>query len=179
MTEGSSGPGYLGPRQVALMVATLIIGTSLIAASLVYTDIRQDEYEERMRPYDAAVDLVEQVNANMYLRGIDSDGQEYDYVVLSKGSLEWFAAHPGTFEENITSDLHYRITIDDLDIPDEKSYPPLNLSSSYVFGERPPRDARTTRLTVQYAIHLRTGNLPRVIIEPYRHACEMTVEVWE
>lgn len=179
MSEGSSGPEDLSPRQVALMVATLIVGTMIIAASLVYTDMQRDAYEDMMRPYDAAVDLVEQVNGNEYLRGIDQDGSEYDYVVLSKGSLEWFAAHPGRFEENITSEFHYRITIDDLDIPDERSYPPLNLSSFYVFGERPPRDVMVTKLTVQYAIHLRTGNLPRVIVEPYRHACEMTVEVWE
>ncbi len=179
MSEGNPYPVDLGPRRVALMVSTLIIGTMMITTSFLYADARRDAYEEEMRPYDAAVDLVEQVNGNEYLRGVDPDGKEYDYIVLSKGSLEWFAAHPGFFEENITSGFRYRIRIDDLDIPDDKHYPALNLSSYYVFGERPPRDAAVTRLTVHYAIHLGTDRLPRVIVEPYRHTCEMTVEVWE
>ena len=179
MSEGSSGPEDLGPRQVALMVAALVIGASLMAASLVYADMRQDEYEERMRPYDAAVDLVEQVNGNEYLRGVDRNGTEYDYVVLSKWSLEWYAAHPGRFEENITSDLHYRITIDDLDIPDGMNNPTLNLSSYYVFGERPPKGAEVVLITVQYTIHLEMTRYPMVFWEPFRHTCEMTVEVWE
>ncbi len=179
MSEGSSGPEDLSPRQVALMVATLIVGTILIAASIVYADMRRDTYEEEMRPYDAAVDLVEQVNNNEYLRGVGPDGNEYDYVILSKGSLEWFAAYPGAFEGNITSDFHYRITIDDLDIPDDKHQPSLNLSSYYVFGERPPKDADIIRITVQYALHLHTKRYPLMFHETFRHAGQMSVEVWE
>jgi hypothetical protein len=179
MSEGSSGPEDLSSRQVALMVATLIVGTMLIAASLFYTDMHQDAYEEEMRPYDAAVDLVEQVNGNEYLRGIDKDGKEYDYVVLSKGSLEWFSAHPGRFEENITSEFHYRIRIDDLDISDDKHYPSLNLSSYYVFGERPPKDADVVRITVQYTLNLHTERYFLLFRETYRHAGKMMVEVWE
>ena len=161
------------------MVATFIVGTVLIAASFVYADMRMDAYEEEMRPYDAAVDLVEQVNGNTYLRGVDPDGQEYDYVILSKASLEWFADHPGNFEENITSDFHYRMTIDDLDIADDKHYPALNLSSYYVFGEVPPKDADIVRLTVQYALHMETDRYPFMFWEEFRHLGEMTVEVWE
>ena len=161
------------------MVATFIVGTMLIAASFLYADMRRDAYEEKMRPYDAAVDLVEQVNGNTYLRGVGIDDMEYDYVVLSKGALEWFADHPGNFEENITSDYHYRITIDDLDIPDDKHYPSLNLSSFYVFGERRPRGTGTVDLTVQYTLHLRTEMLPLLLFEQFRHTCQMTVEVWE
>jgi hypothetical protein len=179
MSEGSSRSDDMGPRQVAVMMATLVIGTMMMAASLVYADMRQDAYREEMRPYDAAVGLVEQVNGNVYLRGVDHNGEEYVYVVLNKGSLEWFAAHPGTFEENITSSFHYRITIDDLDIPDDRHYPSLNLSSYYVFGERPPRDVDTVRITVQYALHLYTDRYPLIYRETYRHAGQMTVEVWE
>jgi len=179
MSEGSAGPEDLGPGQVALMVATSIVGMMMIAASFVYADMRQDAHEEEMLPYDAAIDLVEQVNNNVYLRGVGFDGKEYDYVVLSKGSLEWYADHPGNFEENITSGFHYRITIDDLDIPDDKSYPPLNLSSYYVFGERPPKEAQVVRITVQYTIHLEMTRYPLMFREAFRHAAEMTVEVWE
>ncbi len=161
------------------MVATLVIGTMSITASLLYADARRNAYEDKMRPYDAAIDLVEQVNENTYLRGVDRDGKEYDYVILSKGSLEWFAAHPGRLEENITSEFHYRITIDDMDIPDERSFPSLNLSSYYVFGERPPRDAEVVRITVQYTINLHTERYALLFMETYRHAGQMTVEVWE
>lgn len=161
------------------MVAILVIGTMSITASLLYGDARRDAYEEEMRPYDAAIDLVEQVNDNGYLRGVDWNGTEYDYVVLSKGSLEWYADHPGRFEENITSDFHYRITIDDLDIPDEKHYPTLNLSSYYEFGEDPSKSAGIVRITVQYTIHLEMTRYPLLFREAFRHSGQMTVEVWE
>ena len=179
MSEGGAGSDDLGPGQVAFMLATLVVGALLIAASFVVADMRQDAYEEDMGPYDAAVDLVEQVNGNGYLRGVDPEGNDYDYVILSKSALEWFSAHPGHFEENITSDHHYRITIDDLDIPDDVHNPVLNLSSHYVFGERPPRDANVVRITVQYTLHLRTDRYPSVYWHDFRHAGQMTVEVWE
>lgn len=178
MSEGNTGSDELSPRQVAIRVATFIVGTILIAASFVYADIRQDEYEEKMLPYDAAIDLVEQVNGNMYLRAVGIDGKEYEYVVLSKISLEWYTAHPGTFEENITSDHHYRINIDDLNISDTKHNPSRNLSSSYVFGETPPRGTDTVTLTVQYTLHLRTLQRPLIFFEDFRHTGQMTVEVW-
>jgi len=179
MSEGSNGSDELSPRQVAIRVATFIVGAILLAASIVYADIRQDAYEEKMRPYDAAVDLVEQVNGNMYLRAVDIDGQEYDYIVLSKVSLEWYAAHPGTFEGNITSDHHYRITIDDLNISDTKHNPSLNMSSYYLFGETPPRGTDTVTLTVQYTLHLHISWRVIMFFEDFRHVCQMTVEVWE
>ena len=48
MSKGSTGSDELSPRQVAIRVATFIVGTILIAASIVYADIRQDAYEEKM-----------------------------------------------------------------------------------------------------------------------------------
>lgn len=179
MSEGRNGSGDLDTRQVALIVATFIVGTALITGSFVYTDHRRDVYEKDMQPYDAAVDLVVQVNENEFLRAVDFDGRDYDYVVLSKLALEWYADHPGLFEENITSTLHYRITIDDLDIPDEMHHPSMNHSSYYVFGETPPRGAGTVVLTVQYALHLRTRTTPTIYIGDFRHVGQMMVEVWE
>lgn len=160
------------------MVVAFIVGTTLIVASFVYTDHRQDVYEDEMRPYDAAIYLVEQVNHNGYLRGVGVDGKEYGYVVLSKMSLEWYADHPGRFEENITSEFHYRITFDDLNISDEDHNPVIDLSSFYIFGETPPRGADVVKVEVHYAIHLRTLAVPHVFYEDVRHVCLMTVEVW-
>jgi len=179
MSEGSSGPADLSRKQVATIIVAFVVGTTLIVASFVYADHRQDVYEEEMGRFDAAADLVEQVNGNMYLRAVDINDQEYDYVILSKISLEWYADHPGRFEENITSDFHYRMTFDDLNISDAEHYPSLNLSSDYVFGEVPPRGTDTVTLTVHYALHMRASWFVTMFFEDFRHVCQMTVEVWD
>ena len=179
MDEGSSG--YAKPRssRMAIVLGTFILSICLIAGSFAYTDVRRDSYDESMGPYDAAVDLVEQVNDNRYLRAVGVDGKEYGYVILSKASLEWYSVNPGAFAENITSRYHYRMTFDDVDIPDSMHYPALNLSSYYVFGETPPDGRDTVRLTVQYTLHLFTPQPPVRWADEFRHVCHMTVEVWE
>jgi hypothetical protein len=161
------------------MIATVMVGIFVIATSLMYAGYRQDSYEEKMQPYDAAMDLVEQVNENEYLRGVDFQGDDYEYIVLSKDALEWYVDHRGKFEGNITSEYNYRITFDDLNISDDMHYPTLNLSSYYVFGSVPSRGTSTVSLTVHYALDLLKLQVPGHIAEESRHICTMKVEVWE
>ena len=179
MSEGNSGSEELSSRQVATMMATIMVGIFVIATSIGYAGYRQDSYKEKMQPYDAAVDLVEQVNENEYLRGVDYRGDDYEYIVLSKAALEWYVDHRGKFEGNITSEYNYRITFDDLNISDDLHYPLQNLSSYYVFGKVPSKGASTVLLTVHYTLDIRPVQGPGFIAEESRHVCTMKVEVWE
>ena len=162
-----------------MMMATIMVGIFVIATSIGYAGYRQDSYKEKMQPYDAVVDLVEQVNENEYLRGVDYQGDDYGYIVLSKAALEWYFDHDGKFEGNITSGYNYRITFDDLNISDDMHNPMMNLSSSYVFGKVPSRGTNPVSLTVHYALDLRPVQIPGFMAEASRHICTMKVEVWE
>ncbi len=162
-----------------MMIAAIMLGIFVITTSIAYAGFRQDSYAEKMQPYDAAMDLVEQVNENGYLRGVDYRGDDYEYIVLSKAALEWYVDHDGKFEGNITSGYNYRITFDDLNISDDLHNPMLNLSSSYVFGKVPPRGVSTVSLTVHYTLDLRPVQVPGFMAEESRHICTMKVEVWD
>jgi hypothetical protein len=164
-------------RSLAL-VLVVCIAVLMILGSIQHANSRWSDYQEGMEPYDATLDLVEQVDGNQYLRGVDANGTEYDYVVLSKVSLEWYAAHTGRLEENLTSSFHYRLTFDDVDVSDTYHNPGQMWSSHYTFGEDPPSGAETVRIDVPYALHLHTSGADPGIPSKLRHLCILTVEVW-
>lgn len=178
MGKGNGSSKDSNRRRALQVMATFSMSLLMITGSLLYASSRQDAYREVMEPFDAAVDLVEQVNDMYALRGADYYGRRSDCLVLSKQSLEWYAKHPSYLEGRFTSPYHYRITFDDLDVDDAAHDPVAGMSSSYTFGEVPPRGADIVSVSVHYALHIFSTPTPHIQDDFPRHVCLMTVEVW-
>ena len=168
--------GYLYSNRRVILI--LGVGLLVLLSALTYSVAMRTEYREEHAIYDAAEEIVREVNTWDHLRATNLTGEDYDYVVLDKRALEWFAEHPDEFLDHFDVGFHFRIIFDDLNVSEEESDPSRNLSSSYRFGARPTSSVEVVALEVHYILDMHITHLGEYY-PLVRNVCIMRVEVWD
>ena len=153
------------------------VGLLVLLSALTYSAVKWGEYREEHAIYDAAEEIVREVNTWSHLRATNLTEKNLGYVVLDKRALEEFAEHPDEFLDHFDVGYHFRIFFDDLNVSDEESDPARKMSSSYRFGARPTSSAEVVALEVHYMLDMHITHLGEYY-PLVRHVCLMRVEVW-
>jgi len=166
--------GVFEDLQTLLVV---VVAISILLVSTLYNWSAVSSTEEDQDLYDEAEHIVRQIEAWDRLQAINSYGSPYQDFMIRQPDLETLMTNEA-FEEHVRSDLHYRVTFDDLAVPDGQHDPENGTHSTYVFGKEPPAMGDVVTLRVQYALvfEVDMGNQDFDVRE--RHPCLVIVEVW-
>ena len=155
----------------------VVVGIAILLGSTLYNWSAVSSTEQDQDLYDEAEHIVKQVESWDRLQAINSYGSPYSEFMLRQPELATLLG-TGQFDDRIGSDLEYRVTFDDLAVPDDQDDPGSGVHSRYVFGDEPPPTKDVVSLQVQYALVMEVYQGPQDYDVSQRHPCLVTVEVW-
>jgi hypothetical protein len=169
--------GEVGVFEDLQTLLVIVVGIAILLSSTLYNWSAFGSAEQDQEMYDEVEHLIDSVEAWDQLRAVNSYGSYYPEFQLRQSGLNGMSNK--AFQDHILSDLNYNISFDDLAIPDGNHDPEDATFSYYYFGKPVPEDKETVVAGVQYALifekDVGTGNGDVKI----RHACIMTVVVWQ
>jgi len=168
--------GEVGVFEDLQTLLVIVVGIAILLASILYNWSAFGTAEQDQEMYDEVEHLIEQVEAWDRLMAINSYGSHYPDFQLRQTSMDGMTNTD--FKDHIRSDLNYNITFDDLVIKDihhdgENNY------SYYEFGKPVPEDEETVVAHVQYSLVFEELSPGGDYDVSQRHACIMTVVVWQ
>ena len=168
--------GEVGVFEDLQTLLVIVVGIATILASTLSNWSAFGSVEQDQEMYEEAEHLVEQVEAWDRLMAINSYGSHYPEFQLRQSSMDGMTNED--FQDHIRSDLNYNITFDDLVIPDI-DHDLGNNYSFYAFGKSVPEDKETVVAHVQYSLVFEELLPSGDYDVSQRHACIMTVVVWQ
>ncbi|UCC92539.1 MAG: hypothetical protein JSW25_07695 [Thermoplasmata archaeon] len=169
--------GEIGVFEDLQTLLVVVVGIGILLGSTLYNWEAISTTEADQDLYDEAEHIVKQIESWERLQAINSYGSRYTDFLLRQPELATLTSG-NQFEDHIRSDMNYRVTFDDLVVPDGAHDPDANVFSFYQFGDEPPKEADSVVLQVQYALVMEVNLGPQDYDVSERHACLVTVEVW-
>jgi type II secretory pathway pseudopilin PulG len=169
--------GEIGVFEDLQTLLVVVVSIAILLGSTLYNWSALSSTEQDQDLYDEAEHIVKQVESWDRLQAINSYGSPYPDFMLRQPELVTLLGND-QFEEEIRSDLHYRVTFDDTAVPHGQHDPGAGLYSTYVFGKEPPAKGDVVALQVRYALVMEVHLGPQEYDVSERHPCLMTVEVW-
>ena len=168
--------GEIGVFEDLQTLIVVVVGIAILLGATLYNWAAYGEMERDQELFDEATHIIRQVESIEWLRAINSYGSPYTDFMISQEYLA--GLDTGKFQGDVTSDLHYNVTFDDLVVPDNQHDPVNGNHSYYAFGDPVPEGKETVVATVQYSLVFieRIDGSDHDVSE--RHACLMTVVVW-
>lgn len=173
--------GEVGVFEDLQTMVVVVVAVAVLLGSIMYNWSALSSSEGDQDLYDEAEHIVKQIEADDHLRAINNYGSQYTEPLLRQPELVRMVEDQD-FDEIAKSDLHYRVTFDDLSIgPGEEV---INESASlfwydaYSFGEPVPEGKDTAVLVVQYALVMEILIDDQDFDVSERHPCQVTVVVW-
>ena len=168
--------GEVGVLEDLQTLLVIVVGIAILLTSTLYNWSAFGSAEQDQEMYDEVEHLIEQVEAWDQLRAINSYGSLYPEFLLRQTGLDGMSNK--AFQDHIRSDLNYNITFDDLVIKDI-DHDTDNNYSYFGFGKPVPKDKETVVAQVQYSLVFEELSPNGDYDVSKRHACIMTVVVWQ
>ncbi len=170
--------GEVGVFEDLQTLMVIVVGIGILLTSTLYNWSAFGSVEAEQEMHDEVEHLIDDVESYDRIRAINNYGSIYNEFLLRQSDLATLTN--GTqFEEDIKSDFNYNIFFDDLVIPDNAHNTSGGNYSYYQFGKPVPEDKETVVAKVQYSLVIdrKIGQQAWNVTE--RHACIMTVVVWQ
>lgn len=169
--------GEVGVFEDIQTLFVVVVAIAILLTSTLYNWSALSASEQDQELYDETEHIVKQIESWDRLQAINSYGSQYPGFMLRQPELVTLLGSD-QFEDEIRSDLGYRVTFDDLAVPDAEHDPGNGVYSSYVFGGEPPVKGDVVAIQVQYALVMEVHLGPQDYDVSERHPCLVTVEVW-